>query len=87
MKTPPFNDLAQLHSWAFFIRLMKDSGFACFWQEANTFASQSTTYADGRAVCPPAGDALEGSIVMEFDRIHAAAHIGHMHNAVTAGLK
>ena len=70
-----------------FIRSMKGSSFACFRQEANTFASQSTTYTDRRAVCPPAGGALEGSIVMEFNRIHAAAHIGHVHNGVTAGLK
>jgi hypothetical protein len=63
------------------------SGFACFRQEANTFASQSTTYTDRCAVCPPTGGALEGSIVMEFNRVHAAAHIGHVHNGVTAGLK
>jgi hypothetical protein len=66
---------------------MKGSGFACFRQEANTFASQSTTYTDRRAVCPPAGGALKGSIIMEFNRIHAAAHIGHVHDGVTAGLK
>jgi hypothetical protein len=63
------------------------SGFACFRQEANTFASQPTTYTDRRAICPPAGGALEGSIVMEFNRVHAAAHIGRVHHGVTAGLK
>jgi hypothetical protein len=66
---------------------MNGSGFACFRQEANTFASQSTTYTDRRAVCPPAGGALKGSIVMEFNRVHATAYIGHVHNGVAASLK
>ena len=63
------------------------SGFTRFRQEANTLTRQPPTDTDGRAVCPPAGGAFERAVVVEFNRIHAAAHIGHVHNVVTAGLK